>query len=185
MPILWNDKRAFLTKEYSLLHYKKSITEIVPQAIVIHWTASNSWKSAYNHFYDECMKDGTVNVSSHFLVDKDGTIYRLTPETRLNRHIIGYNWCAVGIENVGGVNGKEDLTYEQLVANIELIKYLQNQFPTIKYIFGHYQQDKARKSGLYIEAVKGYASQKIDPGTQFMKALRENLTNENLVFFEE
>ena len=47
MPILWNDKRAALTKEYSMLHYKKSITEIVPQAVVIHWTASSSWKSAY------------------------------------------------------------------------------------------------------------------------------------------
>ena len=47
-----------------------------------------------------------------------------------NRHIIGYNWCAIGIENVGGVNGVEDLTDAQLEANVELIKYLHKKYAT-------------------------------------------------------
>ena len=50
----------------------------------------------------ELGKADEVNVSAHFLVDRDGTIYRLMPETRLARHVIGLNWCAIGIENVGG-----------------------------------------------------------------------------------
>ena len=184
MPIIWNDEKIRLTQEYTELHYGQPQTEIIPQAVVVHWTAADTWQSTYYHFYREYLHDGTLNVASHFLVDRDGTIYRLTPETRLNRHTIGYNWCAVGIENVGGVDNAEDLTYEQLVANIKLIRYLHAQFPTIRYVFGHYQQEAARSSGLYIENVTGYYSIKSDPGATFMRDLRENLADDNLVFFD-
>lgn len=30
----------------------------------------------------------------------------------MNHHIMGLNWCSIGIEDVGGVGGKEDLTYD-------------------------------------------------------------------------
>ena len=70
-------------------------------------------------------------------------------------------------------------------ANIELIIYLHVKYPTIKYVFGHYQQDMARESGLYIENVKGYRSIKIDPGAEFMKGLRMALEKKGLVFYPE
>ena len=184
MPIPWNEEKDRLTQEYSQLHYWDPQVEIIPQAVVVHWTVSTTWESPYNYFYPEQMADGTLNVASHFLVDRDGTIYRLTPETRLNRHIIGYNWCAIGIENVGGMDNMEDLTYEQLVANIELIRYLHAKYPTIQYVFGHYQQDVARETGLYIEHVDGYYSIKTDPGPIFMRGLKDNLKDEGLLFFE-
>ena len=184
-PISWTEERMQLTEEYAELHYGTRQTEIVPQAIVIHWTAASTWESTYAYFYGAARDDGTLNVASHFLVDRDGTIYRLTPETALNRHAIGYNWCAIGIENVGGVDGTDDLTDAQLEANIHLILYLYEKYQTIQYVFGHYQQDEARQSGLYIENVAGYRSEKIDPGFAFMKKLREGLQENNLTFFDE
>ena len=182
-PISWTERREQLTREYSMKHYGKELTTIIPQMVVVHWTASDSADGVYRYFDEEMSNDGTLQVASHFLVDKDGTIIRLTPETRLNRHAIGYNWCAIGIENVGGVGGKEDLTNEQLEANVKLIKYLHKKYPTIKYIFGHYQQDLARQSGLYIELVPNYYSIKPDPGVKFMQGLYERLSDENLQFF--
>ena len=77
------------------------------------------------------------------------------------------------------------MTEAQLAANIELIKYLHEKYPTIKYVFGHYQQDEARVSGLYIENVADYYSIKIDPGPKFMRALHEALSSDNLMFFDE
>ena len=183
--IAWSENRERLIEEYAQLHYGKSETRIIPQAVVVHWTVSETWQQAYDWFYNEAMSDGTLNVASQFIVDRDGTIYRLSEETALNRHIIGYNWCAIGIENVGGINGREDLTEAQLAANIELIKYLHEKYPTIKYVFGHYQQDAARISGLYIENVADYYSIKIDPGPKFMRGLREALREDNLMFFDE
>lgn len=184
-PIQWTEQREQLIREYAQVHYGREETSIVPQAVVVHWTASSTWESAYNHFYREARDDGTLNVASHFLVSQDGTVYRLTPETALNRHIIGYNWCAIGIENVGGTGGVEDLTEAQLEANAALIRYLKEKYPTIQYVFGHYQQDVARSSGLYIEKVAGYRSEKIDPGRSFMAALRQQLQDDGLVFYEE
>jgi N-acetyl-anhydromuramyl-L-alanine amidase AmpD len=186
-PIEWTENRERLIEEYALEHYGMAITTIIPQAVVVHWTATATFESTYNYFYNEAftygIDKGTLNVASHFVVDRDGTIYRLTPENALNRHAIGYNWCAIGIENVGGVNGREDLTAAQLQANINLIRYLHEGYPTIKYIFGHYQQVEARASGLFIENVPDYFAEKIDPGEKFMQALRENLEGDGLIFF--
>ena len=165
------------------------ISSIVPQVIVIHWTASDSLEGTYSYFYpEEASNDfysaqGKLNVSSHFLVDRDGTIYRLTPETFLNRHIIGLNWCSIGVENVGGVNGTEDLTKEQLLANEKLVRYLKVKYPTISHLIGNYQQDNLRSTKLWRENGIGYYSGKSDPGSSFMTNLIENVSDLKLDTF--
>ena len=183
-PVRLTEYRKQLMREYALLHYGETFTEIVPQVVVVHWTEMPEADGVYDYFYKEVRQDGTLNVCSQFLVDRDGTIFRLTPETMLDRHAIGYNWCAIGIENVGGVNRKEDLTPEQLQANTLLIRYLQEKYPTIRYVLGHYQQVTAKASGLYKEQVQGYFHGKVDPGPKFMKALQKNLKDTGLVFFK-
>ena len=40
-------------------------------------------------------------VCSHFVIDRDGTIYRLVPTSIMCRHTVGLNWTAIGIEHVG------------------------------------------------------------------------------------
>ncbi|MBQ8919487.1 MAG: N-acetylmuramoyl-L-alanine amidase [Acidaminococcaceae bacterium] len=183
-PVRLTELRQQLMREYALLHYGQEQTEIVPQAVIVHWTASPEWESVYRYFYKENRSDGTLNVCSQFLVDRDGTVFRLTPETMLDRHAIGYNWCAIGIENVGGVDNKEDLTAAQLQANQALIRYLKEKYPTIRYMWGHYQQVEARESGLYKEAVEGYFNPKVDPGPKFMRALQQKLKDTGLLFFK-
>jgi len=187
-PIEWNETRIRLIHEYAQIHYGKDIDTIVPQMIVLHWTAADNWEGTYNYFYHSegnYTEGGKLNVASHYLVDRDGTIYQLTPETALNRHAIGYNWCAIGVENVGGVNGREDLTEEQIQANIALVKYLSAKYSTIRYVIGHYQQDKARSTGLYIENLAGYHSDKIDPGAIFMSRIHAAFDGTDLIFFKE
>ena len=183
--ILWTEHRDELIDEYTLRHYGKIYREIIPQAVVVHWTAMGTLESNWEFFYSEERADGTLNVASQFLVDRDGTIWRLMPETNFARHVIGYNHCAIGIENVGGYDGHEDLTEEQLAANVRLIKYLHKKYPAIKYVFGHYQQDAARASGLYLELVEGYYSIKTDPGAKFMWGLRSQLESDGLIFYDE
>ena len=185
--ILWTDHRDELIDEYTLKHYGKICREIVPQAVVVHWTAFGTLESVWRYFYAEEMEDdeGRLNVSSQFMVDRDGTIWRLMPETNFARHAIGYNHCAIGIENVGGYDGREDLTRAQLKANVRLIKYLHEKYPTIKYVFGHYQQDAARASGLFLENVPNYYAKKPDPGKKFMRGLRLRLEKDGLIFYDE
>ncbi|MDA4805622.1 N-acetylmuramoyl-L-alanine amidase, partial [Enterobacter hormaechei] len=61
-------------------------------------------------------------VSAHYLVDRDGTVYQLLPDTFFARHIIGLNYMAIGVENVGGPDAP--LTEAQGKANAALVKYL-------------------------------------------------------------
>ena len=184
----YNAKRIRLAREYALMHYGRELEKILPQAIIIHWTASNELNDAYYWFYPAEQKNfqnGTLNVSSHYLVDRDGTIYKLLPDNDLARHAVGYNWCAIGIENVGGLNGCENLTTAQLKANVTLIKYLRLKYTKIKYVFGHYQQEQARKvTGLHLDLIENNFFTKQDPGPKFMAALKAELSDYGVEFLD-
>ncbi len=118
--------RQKLMLDYIHQHYDPAATttDIVPQMIVIHWTAINSLASTLAAFTPDVLTGrgdiqagGKLNTGSQFVVDRDGTIYQLLPETVMARHTIGLNRAAIGVENVGSGN----LTAAQLAANIRLV----------------------------------------------------------------
>lgn len=181
-PIEFTKNRIELTKQYIKKSYGIDVKDIniVPKIIVIHHTASDSLKESFDRFYPEILLSdrtdiqnaGNVNVSAQFLVDFDGTIYSLMPETFMARHIIGLNLSSIGIENVGG--DKKSLTPEQLKANIELVKYLKDKYKTIEYLIGHYEYRKFEKHPLFLEKDANYRTVKHDPEQSFMEKLRAN-----------
>ena len=181
-PIEFTQNRIELTKQYIKKSYGIDVKDIniVPKIIVIHHTASDSLKESFDRFYPEILLSdrtdiqnaGNVNVSAQFLVDFDGTIYSLMPETFMARHVIGLNLSSIGIENVGG--DKKSLTFEQLKANIELVKYLKNKYKTIEYLIGHYEYRKFEKHPLFLEKDANYRTIKHDPEQSFMEKLRAN-----------
>jgi len=175
-PIIFNEERVNLTKEYLEKHYKikKENISIIPQMIVLHWTAISSFEDSFKRFEQvhlfsdrtDISKAGLLNVSAHFLIDKDGTIYRLMDETTMARHVIGLNHCAIGIENVA--SGKDDLSQAQVRANISLVRYLKNRYSTIEYLIGHHEYTDFENSALFKEVDAGYRTEKDDPGDKFM-----------------
>src|SRR5438067_719637 len=86
-PIAWSDERAELTLAYRRAHSDPAARDldITPRAIVLHFTGGGSAQATRAYFdpptiepaRKELRRAGAVNVSSHFLVDRDGTIYRL------------------------------------------------------------------------------------------------------------
>jgi len=141
-PIPFGPMRQELTLSYIRSHYDAQATGICiePLMIIIHWTASPSLESALQEFYPETISRsrrqlsaaGKVNVSAHFLVDKDGAIYQLMPVTWMARHAIGLNPLSIGIENVG--SGKQPLTKQQLGSNAWLVTHLKSEFESIHYL---------------------------------------------------
>ena len=174
-----------LTRQYRFKHYginAKSI-KIKPRMIVLHWTCTN-FQDAYDIFYPAVLrnridinKGGDLNVSAHFLVDRDGKIYQLMPTNWMARHTIGLNNIAIGIENVGGVGDIENLTQAQVDTNIYLIRGLKKQYPDIKYLIGHYEYGKLRNTKLWQEKNSDYFTDKKDPGEKFMRLVRNGLKN--------
>ena len=186
-PVPFPQERVDLTRTYIRQHYGVDARDIriVPRIIVLHWTAIEGLDASYDEFRrptlaggrPELVGAGDLNVSIQFLVDRDGTIYRLMPETWIARHVIGLNYSSIGVENVGGAGGVPDLTQAQVEANIRLVRYLAHKYPTIHYLIGHHEYRDFEGHRLWLERDPGYRTPKIDPGPEFMAAVRAGVAD--------
>ncbi len=190
-PIDFGQERIDMTKAYIKKHYGFEVEniEIEPKIIVLHWTAEMNFDKSFKRLQPQKLlsdrkdiaKASALNVSAQFLVDRDGTIYRLMPENWMARHVIGLNYYSIGVENVGGKgNKKDDLTPAQLKSNIALVRYLKEKYPTITYLIGHHEYRQMEGTKLWLELDKGYRTKKSDPGDKFMSEVRESVADLNL-----
>ncbi|NQV78012.1 MAG: N-acetylmuramoyl-L-alanine amidase [Lutibacter sp.] len=180
-PIIFDDERGMLSLQYLSERYgiEKELPTITPKMIVLHWTAIPDFQDTFNTFNHTKISNGRpdiknssiLNVSSQFVVDQDGTIYRLMPETNMARHVIGLNHCAIGIENVGGTKNTP-LTKAQLKSNIKLVKYLSSKY-NIDYVIGHYEYTNFVGHELWLEKDPNYRTTKTDPGKDFLDNVKK------------
>ena len=179
-PIVFDEQRRRLSLEYLRDRYgiEQKEPTIVPKVVVVHWTVIPTMDATFNAFdpatlpgaRTDIASAGALNVSSHYLVDRDGTIYQLLPESTMARHVIGLNHAAIGIENVG--NGTDQpLTDAQLSANVAIVRYLSGKYE-LEYLIGHYEYTLFEGHSLWKEKNKDYRTEKTDPGEGFMQGLR-------------
>ncbi|WP_324027385.1 peptidoglycan recognition family protein [Maribacter sp. BPC-D8] len=184
-PITFNEERKILTLEYLQNRYglEQDSPKIEPKMIVLHWTVIPTFEKSFEAFDPVTLPNwrpdiknvSGLNVSSQFMVDRDGTIYQLLPETTMARHVIGLNHCAIGVENVGGTE-ELPLTKAQLKSNIWLVKYLKDKYD-IDYLIGHYEYTLFENHPLWLEIDESYRTVKTDPGPEFMANVRKAVTN--------
>jgi N-acetylmuramoyl-L-alanine amidase len=154
--------------------------------IVLHYTGGSSSKGTWRYFNrtrleggrKKLKKAGALNVLAHFIVDRDGTIYRLIPETTMGRHTIGLNHLAIGVENVG--DGKKyKLTSAQVDANAALVRYLVRKHP-ITHLIGHHESGQMEGHEYWLELDPKYRNNKPDPGKAFMEKVRAKVADLSL-----
>ncbi|MDM9631754.1 N-acetylmuramoyl-L-alanine amidase [Robiginitalea aurantiaca] len=184
-PISFGPDRQALTIAYLKSRYDlpARTPAITPRMVVLHWTAIPTLEGSLEAFQPERLPSargdiqqaGALNVSAHYLVDQDGTIYQLLPDTVMARHTIGLNHCAIGIENVGGTP-ETPLTEAQLESNTLLVRFLAKKYP-IEYLIGHYEYTAFEGHPLWLEKDSGYRTLKTDPGEAFMDQVRQNLSD--------
>jgi N-acetylmuramoyl-L-alanine amidase len=184
-------KKLELTAEYCKEHYGLPGYKLdTPRIVVVHYTAIDDLKATLNLFKKDLIhqsrdyiKDfSSLNVGIHYVVDKDGKIYHLTPDTIVARHLIGFNHVSLGIENIAA--DSTGLTTAQIESNAKLIGFLANKYPTIEYMIGHHEyNNKDLPHYKYFRslnpAYKPYG--KIDPGDPFMTKLRNRLAADGVV----
>lgn len=182
-PIKFDKDRFQLTRAYRWYHYgiRSRDINIDPRMIVVHWTGTSSFDHAFRTLNASRLrgrpgiaKGGSLNVSAHFLIARNGDVYQLMPTNKMARHVIGLNNVAIGIENVG--SNKNPLTGAQLDANVKLVCYLKKKYPDIRYVIGHYEYTRFRNTRLWQERHPEYCcTRKTDPGKDFMKKLRKRI----------
>ena len=184
-PIVFDEKRKALTLQYMAERYNMVQDEptIKPMMVVVHWTVIPTFEQTFDAFNpaqlpaarEGIRTGGNLNVSSQFVIDRDGTIYQLMPETIMARHTIGLNYTAIGIENIA--DGESlPMTEAQLEANSRLIRYLARKYP-IEYVLGHSEYHRFRDTDWWKETDNSYFTDKNDPDIAFMNRLRSTLSD--------
>jgi N-acetylmuramoyl-L-alanine amidase len=132
-PIPFSDSRRQQMAAYALRHYGASSWHLDPKVIVLHYTAGGTYAGARAVFMSNAANRGELpGVVSHFIIDKDGTIYQLLPLDVMGRHTIGLNNVAIGIEFVqeGGSSAEQQIMArtKQIQAGLALVTWLQSRY---------------------------------------------------------
>jgi N-acetylmuramoyl-L-alanine amidase len=141
-PIPFGAQRKAETAAYAKRHYGSSTWRLTdPHVIVEHYTASESFSSAYSTFSTDT-PDSELHelpgVCAHFVIDKDGTIYQLVPMTVICRHTVGLNYTAIGIEHVGTSDVEILHNPRQLNASLRLTAWLMGRYGIeLRNVIGH------------------------------------------------
>lgn len=163
--------------------------KMTPKMIIIHYTEIPTYQRTIAYFRpDEAEKGrpmlckyGRVNVGTQFVVDRRGGVHQLYPSDSVTRQVTGFNHLAIGVENVA--MGPRRLTKVQLYADRDLVRMLCKKYPTIEYLIGHHEYNRADLPHyrLYYDLVTGYELENFDdPGPAFMKKLRALLNRDGI-----
>ena len=107
------------------LQFKDMNTRKLTERIILHHADAKSCSAEDIHRWH--LSNGWSGAGYHFLVRKDGTIYRLRPEEKVGAHAYGSNYNSIGICFEGNFM-EEDMPEVQKQAGKELVAYLKNKY---------------------------------------------------------
>jgi beta-N-acetylhexosaminidase len=141
-PIPFDAHRRAEMAQYATRHYGLLTWRLEhPQVIVEHYTASNSFSSAWSTFASDTPDPELHELPgtcAHFVIDRDGTIYQLVPLNTMCRHTVGLNWTAIGIEHVGTSDASILQNPKQIAASLRLTLWLMHRFGiSLPNVIGH------------------------------------------------
>ena len=141
-PIPFGAGRKAETAAYARRHYGIDRWQLRhPRVIVQHYTGSSTFSSAYATFAADTPDPELHELPgtcAHFVVDTDGTIYRLVSLRTMCRHTVGLNYTAIGIEHVGTSDAEILGNQRQLEASLRLTLWLMSRYGIqLRDVIGH------------------------------------------------
>jgi N-acetylmuramoyl-L-alanine amidase len=160
-PIPFGDDRKADMRAYARRHY--GIDEFrlrSPRVIVQHYTVTDTFQPVYDTFAPnrpDVELGELPGVCSHYVIDRDGTIYQLVPTTIMCRHTVGLNYTAIGIEHVGQSDAQVLGNPRQMAASLRLTRMLQGRYGIgTRNVLGH---NENRSSPFHRERVERLRTQ--------------------------
>ena len=177
-PIPYGRKRKAEMADYAKRHYGLHDFHLRdPHVIVQHYTANESFSETYDlfaHDNPDPELHELPNVCSHYVVDKDGTIYQLVKLYLMCRHTVGLNYTAIGIEHVGTSEPQIFANRRQIRASLALTRWLRcSKGIAVRDVIGH---NESRSSEYHEERVASLRDQTHQDWTRhYMKRYRKRL----------
>jgi N-acetylmuramoyl-L-alanine amidase len=141
-PIPFPQKRKNETAAYAQRHYGIDSYRLRnPHVIVEHVTVTSTFSAVFNTFAPD-KPDVELHelpgLCSHFVIDRDGTIYQLVPLGIMCRHTVGLNYTAFGIEHVGMSDADVLGDKRQMEASLRLTRWLRCRYSIgVGNVIGH------------------------------------------------
>jgi len=141
-PIPFPQKRKNETAAYAKRHYGIDSYRLTnPNVIVEHITVTSTFSAVFNTFAPD-KPDVELHelpgLCSHFVIDRDGTIYQLVPLGIMCRHTVGLNYTAFGIEHVGMSDADVMGDKRQMDASLRLTRWLRCRYSIgVGNVIGH------------------------------------------------
>ena len=107
------------------LQFKDMSTRKATQRIILHHADAKNCSAEDIHRWH--LNNGWSGAGYHFLVRKDGKVYRLRPEEKVGAHAYGSNYNSLGVCFEGNFM-EEDMPEAQKEAGKELVAYLKNKY---------------------------------------------------------
>lgn len=107
------------------LEFKDISTRKSTERIILHHADAKNCSAEDIHRWH--LNNGWAGAGYHFLVRKDGKVYRLRPEDKVGAHAYGSNYNSIGICFEGNYM-EEDMPETQKEAGKELVTYLKNKY---------------------------------------------------------
>lgn len=107
------------------LQFRDMSTREATERIILHHADAKKCSAEDIHRWH--LNNGWSGAGYHFLVRKDGKIYRLRPEDKVGAHAYSSNYNSVGICFEGNYM-EEDMPETQKQSGKELVAYLKNKY---------------------------------------------------------
>ena len=129
--------------------------------LVVHCTATQLSQRVSVEDLDSWHKaKGWNGIGYHWYIDQEGKIWAGRAEQYAGAHVVGYNYCSIGICYEGGINEKgqydDTRTPAQKEALLDKLKELRRRYPSA-IILGHRDFPKVTKKCPCFNASKEYA----------------------------
>jgi N-acetylmuramoyl-L-alanine amidase len=159
-PIPFGPRRKAEMAAYAEKHHGIHSWRLQPKVIVEHYTASDSFSSAWSTFAANEPDPELHELPgdcAHFIIDRNGRVYQLVRLDIMCRHTVGLNYVAVGIEHVGTSDAEILHDKAQIRASLELTAWLVGRFHIkVRNVIGH---SESLSSPYHRELYKPWAHQ--------------------------
>jgi N-acetyl-anhydromuramyl-L-alanine amidase AmpD len=181
-PIPYGTRRLAEMAGYAQRHYGLHSHRLHVRLIVLHFTASGagSYPGVHATFAADTPNKGELpGTCAHFVVDQDGTIYRLVRLDVMCRHAIGVNDRAVGIEMIQATGISAHWADQQILHRrpqirsvLRLVRWLQSRYAVqTRDVIGHAMVNDSR----FFHDREGWRNDHSDWQREDVLALRRRL----------
>ncbi len=180
-PISYGAERKRQMAAYSARHYGSREWRLTdPDVVVLHFTASDSYGSAWNTFESNAPNLGEgPGVCAHYLIKQNGTVAELVPPSSRGRHTIGLNHRSIGIEMVQEAGPGSHWADQQILnrrpqagAALRLVRWLQDRYGiATRDVIGHAMANDHR----WFKDLKGWRNDHTDWLARDVREFRRRL----------